>query len=72
MLIHSQMIIADIFGDWPETIPVFMEYRMSCVGCAMSSFDTLSDAIRVYNIHESRFLTDLNAAAASDETVPDQ
>lgn len=29
---------------WPQPIPVFLRYRMLCVGCYVSQFQTVSDA----------------------------
>jgi len=40
----------EILSQWPETIPVFLAHRMSCVGCLMSAFDTLEDASIVHGL----------------------
>ena len=54
------MRMAAIINTWPETIPVFLEYGMICVGCYMSEFDTLSDALKIYKIPIHQILDDLH------------
>ena len=49
-----------ILTHWPETIPVFFEYKMNCVGCFMSPFDTLEDALAVYGLPTETVLAALN------------
>ncbi|HZW05197.1 MAG TPA: DUF1858 domain-containing protein [Anaerolineaceae bacterium] len=58
--ICPESIVADVLNNWPETVPVFLKHRMSCVGCSMSSFETLSDAVRIYNIPLDLFLGELH------------
>ena len=58
MLSHS-LIVADLLKKWPETIPVFIKYRMACVGCAMSSFETLKDAASIYRLPYQQFVDEL-------------
>jgi hybrid cluster-associated redox disulfide protein len=59
--ISPDMIIARILECWPQTIPVFNHYRMSCVGCTMSEFETLSSAAEIYHLPLENLLTDLSA-----------
>ena len=60
MKITVDIPIEKILARWPETIPVFLEYRMNCVGCFMSPFDTLEDALAVYGLPTETVLTALN------------
>ena len=50
----------EILGRWPVTIELFLEYRMACVGCSMSSFDTLRDALKAYDLPQDVILHKLN------------
>jgi hybrid cluster-associated redox disulfide protein len=64
----EQLITLDLFMDeildqWPITILLFLEYRMACVGCSMSSFDTLRDALEVYDLPQEIVLDSLNLKA---------
>lgn len=58
-VISTDMRMAVIISTWPETIPVFLDYGMICVGCYMSEFDTLADALKVYGIPEHQIVHDL-------------
>ncbi len=56
------MIVAELLEQHPEAAPVFLKYRMNCLGCEMSPFETLGDALRTYHLPEQPFLEDLAAA----------
>lgn len=65
---HKPMITPDLFvkeilDQWPETIKLFLKYRMACVGCSMSAFDTLAEALEIYNLPENTVLISLNREA---------
>jgi len=52
----------EILERWPETVPVFLAYRMNCIGCYMTSFDTLADALLVHNLPPDDVIKALNKA----------
>ena len=69
----KQMITLDHFMNeimdrWPVTIKLILEYRMACVGCSLSSFDTLGDALEAYNLPQDAVLKALNACVMG--TIP--
>jgi hybrid cluster-associated redox disulfide protein len=64
--ISLELVVADLLKAWPQTIPVFLSYRLGCVGCCMSSFDTLSDVARIYNLPADRFLKEIEKAIQSE------
>lgn len=55
----KQMTVAEILERWPQTIPVFLRYQTSCVGCSMNGFETLEDAMSIYHLQQTDFLQDL-------------
>lgn len=62
---HNDLITPDLNMDeimdrWPGTIMFFLENRMACVGCSMSAFDTLEDALTVYELPQEEILNLLN------------
>ena len=59
-----QLDLKTLFSQWPETIPVFNKHQMSCVGCNMSAFDTLEDALMNYHLAPGAFLGELQSACA--------
>lgn len=58
-MLSPTLIVADLLKIRPETIPVFIKYRMACVGCAMSSFETIKDAASIYRLPYQQFLNEL-------------
>jgi hybrid cluster-associated redox disulfide protein len=61
----NQMTVAEILERWPQTIPVFLRYQTSCVGCSMNIFETLEDAMRIYHLQQTDFLGDLERSIQS-------
>lgn len=57
-----QMNVVDVLNEWPEVIPVFLRHQMACVGCSMSSFETLGSAAKIYGIVPETFLDELHQA----------
>jgi hybrid cluster-associated redox disulfide protein len=72
-LITPDHFIDEILDRWPVTIMLFLEYRMACVGCSMSAYDTLRDALKAYDLPEDTVLHSLNLkvmeAITPDEKV---
>jgi hybrid cluster-associated redox disulfide protein len=56
------LIISQVFDRWPATTRVFIKHRMACVGCPMSGFMTLEDAIQIYRLPPAQFLDELRQA----------
>ncbi|APX17941.1 hypothetical protein BWR17_18880 (plasmid) [Phaeobacter inhibens] len=40
---------------WPETVRVFMDHNMLCVGCMVSPFHSVSEACAEYHLDEEVF-----------------
>jgi hybrid cluster-associated redox disulfide protein len=53
------MIVGDVMGRWPTTVPVFVRRRMACPGCAMASFMTVGEAARSYRLPADALATEL-------------
>lgn len=64
--ITPDTLLKALFSQRPETIPTFLQHRMSCVGCLMSGFDTLQDAARNYHLDCSQLIAELQAVIAAD------
>ncbi|RPI28772.1 MAG: DUF1858 domain-containing protein [Chloroflexota bacterium] len=61
--ITLESIVADVLEQWPETIPVFLNHQLTCVGCAMAPFETLADVACNYHLPAGQFLDEIRAAA---------
>jgi len=51
--------IAELHARQPETIAVFMQHRMACVGCSVAAFEAVSEAIAIYGLDPEQFADEL-------------
>jgi hybrid cluster-associated redox disulfide protein len=63
MFIETDDLVDDIMSEWPQTIEVFLRFRMRCVGCPIACFHTVDDACREHGVDRLAFLQALRAAA---------
>ena len=54
-------LVDEVMRTRPETIHVFLKYRMGCVGCPIATFHTIEDACREHSIDGGAFLQALHA-----------
>jgi len=59
-MITKDMIIKDVIENYPETMEVFFDYGISCVGCVNAYIETLEDGARLHNIDLEELIMDLN------------
>lgn len=57
--------VMDIMDKWPETIMVFMRYKMLCVGCSIAPFHTIKEACEEHSLDEAMIRTQLDAILCS-------
>lgn len=62
MLQDPALVVADLMERWPETIKVFLNHHMLCVGCMVGPFHTVHDACVEHHVDERAFRLDLDAA----------
>ena len=58
------MVIAKVISLAPETIDVFMEFGMHCVGCMAAAGETIEEAAAVHGIDVDELVDALNAEIA--------
>ena len=61
--IEFDALVDDIMRQWPQTIRVFLDFRMSCVGCPIATFHTIEDSCREHSVDVDTFLAALQRAA---------
>ena len=61
--IGFDMTVDEVMRRWPATIRIFLDFRMSCVGCPIAEFHTVEDACREHGAVPGDFLSALRAAA---------
>jgi hybrid cluster-associated redox disulfide protein len=62
MPIRPDDLVDDVMSRAPETIGVFLEFRMRCVGCPIACFHTVDDACREHGVDRDAFLQALATA----------
>lgn len=55
----SQLPIRELLAHWPQMSEIFLRWRMSCVGCPITRFETACDAALNYSCELETFLTRL-------------
>jgi hybrid cluster-associated redox disulfide protein len=73
---HADEITGKSVIDWvltryPDTAPVFLRWKMQCVGCPIARFESIDDACRIYRRPVDRFLAELRQACFSVHPVND-
>jgi hybrid cluster-associated redox disulfide protein len=57
----KETIIGEIAMTAPQAAPLFQSIGMHCLGCAMSSGETVEEACLVHGADPDEFLAQLNA-----------
>ena len=60
--VNGKMTIADVITMKPEAVRILRENGMHCIGCAVSTSETLEQAAEVHGIDLQKLLDALNAA----------
>ncbi len=64
MTIQADMPVDTVMRRWPETIPVFLSYRLRCVGCPIGCFHTVADACFEHGVDRTAFMAALREVVA--------
>ncbi len=70
--ITLHLTISAILERWPEVIPVFLNHKMSCVGCTLADFMTLEDALEIYKLEKEPFIEQLTQAIENRQSEADE
>ena len=54
--------VDEIMRTWPQTIRVFLDHRMNCVGCPIGSFHSIADSCREHGVDVDVFAAALRRA----------
>ncbi len=58
------MTVDQVMNRWPASMRVFMDFKMSCVGCPIAAFHSVDEASREHAIDAGAFLSALQRVAA--------
>jgi hybrid cluster-associated redox disulfide protein len=65
MAITKDMSIQEVVQKYPDTVGVFMDSGMGCLGCAMSHFENIEQGALAHGIDVDQLMKDLNTVAAA-------
>ncbi len=57
--------IQEIVAEHPESVEVFAQFGLGCIGCAMAAFETLEQGAAAHGIDVETLLKALNEKVAS-------
>jgi len=64
----KQMSIQEIVESNPETIQIFGEFGMGCIGCAMANFETVEEGAMAHGINIDELMKALNEKAGKQKS----
>ena len=62
MKITKKSNIMEVVQKHPETMDVFSEYGLHCIGCMAAQFETLEVGAKAHGIDVDKLVKDLNKA----------
>jgi hybrid cluster-associated redox disulfide protein len=63
-MITADMPIGQVIGMYPDTISVFLQHGLGCVGCAIARFENIRAGAMAHGINLEALIEDLNRVAA--------
>jgi len=63
MRITREMTIEEVVNKYPETIRVFMQAGLGCLGCSAARFENIEQGAQVHGIDIDQLIFDLNEIA---------
>ena len=60
------MGIMEVVSNYPETVEVFINAGMGCLGCAAAHFENIEQGATAHGIDVDQLMEDLNAAISKE------
>ena len=57
------MTVEQVMNRWPDSVRVFLDFGMDCVGCPIAAFHSVEEAGREYGIDAHAILLKLRSVA---------
>ena len=67
MKISKSMQITEVVQHFPETVAVFLEHGLHCVGCAAARFESIEQGAEVHGIDAEKLVKALNRAVEKEK-----
>lgn len=58
--VQKETIISEVMMNAPETMPLFQDIGMHCMGCAMASGENVEQACAAHGVDVDAFIKKLN------------
>jgi hybrid cluster-associated redox disulfide protein len=65
MSIECDDLVDDVMRDCSQTIRVFLEFRMGCVGCPLARFHTVDHACREHHVSREMSIAALRGCVSA-------
>ncbi len=59
-MITKDMRITEVIHEFPETLEIFMDHGVGCIGCHAAEYETLEEGIALHGIDIDKFVQLLN------------
>lgn len=66
-IITGDMNIEEVVSKYPQTLGVFFQYGLGCIGCHAASYESLAEGVAAHGISLDAILKDLNNVIANIE-----
>jgi len=63
-LITKDMTIQEVVQNNPETIRVFLEHGLHCIGCSVARYENIEQGALAHGIDVDSLIDDLNAVVS--------
>ena len=64
--ITKEMMLGDVVQKYPETIEVFMNYGLHCIGCHVAAFENIEQGAMAHGVEDvDALVKELNEAIGS-------
>ncbi len=61
MQITKDMLIEEVVQRFPETVEVFQQYGVGCVGCSAAQYDNVEQGAVLHGVDVEQLVKELNA-----------
>ncbi len=69
MTLTKDMGIMEVVSKYPETVEVFINSGMGCLGCAAAHFENIEQGAYAHGIDIDQLMEDLNAVVPQEEAA---
>ena len=66
MTLTKDMGIMEVVSNYPETVEVFINAGMGCLGCAAAHFENIEQGATAHGIDVDQLMEDLNAVISKE------